>query len=366
MKRNGRENPVRGFTLIELLVVVAIIALLISMLLPSLSRARESARTVMCASQLKELGRATAMWLSEGNATGAQGNRGWGTRALRAMQGSVKVFACPNDKDPVPRPAAIVRTEYPAGSSRWTESTADGLFTRGQRNARSPNDWTVGTDHFWEFGTLAVGGKPATDFDYDDAQFDFRAAPMQQAPVKVSLHAAQHVAVADYRGAIVADNYRGPGTATVNMPIMWGSYGMSASGSLKTAKPKNILLVEAKDWTVWPENFDEMINPAYSPPKSLKSADQLRKNLQMPNGGYLSSGGPTALPAAERYLRVGFRHGTKGRAYSDVVEKADMLRDVANAAFNDTHVEPMKRSVLLENPGVWHPIRPNTWALTSF
>jgi prepilin-type N-terminal cleavage/methylation domain-containing protein len=50
-----RAQPVSGFTLIEVLVVVAIIALLISILLPSLSRARELARTTLCVSNLKNL-----------------------------------------------------------------------------------------------------------------------------------------------------------------------------------------------------------------------------------------------------------------------------------------------------------------------
>jgi prepilin-type N-terminal cleavage/methylation domain-containing protein/prepilin-type processing-associated H-X9-DG protein len=51
----------KGFTLIELLVVVAIIALLISILLPSLSRARELAKRAVCASNQKDLG--TGMYI---------------------------------------------------------------------------------------------------------------------------------------------------------------------------------------------------------------------------------------------------------------------------------------------------------------
>ena len=52
----------RGFTLIELLVVVAIIALLISILLPSLSKARETARMVKCLAIQKQYGIANHMY----------------------------------------------------------------------------------------------------------------------------------------------------------------------------------------------------------------------------------------------------------------------------------------------------------------
>jgi prepilin-type N-terminal cleavage/methylation domain-containing protein/prepilin-type processing-associated H-X9-DG protein len=105
----------KGFTLIELLVVVAIIALLISILVPSLARAREQTKQVRCGTNLQQIGVAigNCQYENKGhNPTwddgGVIGNQGdvmltW-VDVLYDMNytGNVNVSFCPTDKRPDP------------------------------------------------------------------------------------------------------------------------------------------------------------------------------------------------------------------------------------------------------------------------
>jgi len=64
-RSNTPRGSIQGFTLVELLVVIGIISVLISLLLPALTRAREQANSIKCMANLRSIGQAIALYASD-------------------------------------------------------------------------------------------------------------------------------------------------------------------------------------------------------------------------------------------------------------------------------------------------------------
>ncbi len=142
MKRKFMRGPRRGFTLIELLVVIAIIAILASMLLPALARAKSKAKAIQCVSQMRQVGFATVLYVDD--------NEGY---LPRSSHSAMAYGQLPWGYALVPY---ILGKSFTRPDSRWT-NLFNSLY-RCPEDKRQTTDWSYGKNVYPELSPDETGG----------------------------------------------------------------------------------------------------------------------------------------------------------------------------------------------------------------
>jgi prepilin-type N-terminal cleavage/methylation domain-containing protein len=181
MRHRGRN----GFTLIELLVVIAIIALLMSILLPALGQAKEHAKSVMCLTNLRNLGNAFNQYSQDyrefilpfqySRKEGAKTNDAW--PCLLEKEGYATAPHA-QEWDDVPKQSSLFRcpngTNDRGGVGASHQDPVGSGFTDYENSGA---DWDYGSDddyfvHTWYGGNAATfwhGRYPMARIPSDDA-----------------------------------------------------------------------------------------------------------------------------------------------------------------------------------------------------
>lgn len=178
----SKYNCKDGFTLIELLVVISIIALLLSIMMPSLTKAREMARKIYCSANLKSIGLGVMLYAESNDGAIVPGDFGttqvqegfafWDDRlrgkgdfgGAEHLYGE-NAFKCPSDKTPYepvagdegnPKRSYAVNA-YMHGNATWGPWPIGIKLTQ----IRRPGD-IVSTTEAWNKRNVCASGNAAT------------------------------------------------------------------------------------------------------------------------------------------------------------------------------------------------------------
>ncbi len=166
MRRAVVRPPQRGFSLVELLVVIGLIGVLIAILMPALHRAREQAKMVQCASNMRQIGMAMLAYSNSNNGwlfpsglpeygatapfTDDRRKLRWPTHVLTPPTWNNPILLCPADFEPDEQHSYILNQHLSQYHIRYSGGdlgghTPDTVIVMGEKKS------TV-ADYFMDIG----------------------------------------------------------------------------------------------------------------------------------------------------------------------------------------------------------------------
>lgn len=150
LRRDHISTGARAFTLVELLVVIGIIALLIAILMPALSKANRNAKAIACKSNLKQVYTFLLMYANDnrglmfpvGWGAGKPPEQRWPVYVFKPAQWDPPAMLCPADEQPANKHSYILNNHFKRHDIRFGATKGvnpSDVVVLGEKKSEAPD-----------------------------------------------------------------------------------------------------------------------------------------------------------------------------------------------------------------------------------